>query len=278
MERDLFIEGNILYSTGKELMTTDGNSTALVYASNTSMSDSSFIAVSGFAQTSRAEVVFVDEVNGCLRSMNRTSNLMYNLTGDCGRRGYEDGFHALFEYPLFVVQDHFTPCLLYVPDLTNYAVRMVVKSSRPYVTTLISSANRPFRRIYTAITQAHHRKYLYITHSHGLECYDQMTNTSVDLILPSHHFGDALIYGSSFISFSSIILYKGLIITADYSQNRIFIVNPKTRSISLMCSGVAGQQPGNLSVCQLDSPMGLLEDDDDIYIGDKYGIRIIEGE
>ena len=197
MERDLFIEGNILYSTGKELMTTDGNSTALVYASNTSMSDSSFITVSGFAQTSRAEVVFVDEVNGCLRSMNRSSNLMHNLTGDCGRRGYEDGFHALFEYPLLVVQDHFTPCLLYVPDLTNYAVRMVVKSSRPYVTTLISDANRPYFRIYVGITQAHHRKYLYITHNDGLECYDQITNTTVDLILASHHFGDALIHDSS---------------------------------------------------------------------------------
>ena len=32
MEFDLFIEGNILYSTGNKLRTTDGNSTTLVYA------------------------------------------------------------------------------------------------------------------------------------------------------------------------------------------------------------------------------------------------------
>ena len=277
MERDLFIEGNILYSTGEQLRTTDGNSTTLVYAG--SISNNSYIAVDGFVQTSRAEVIFVDRWNSCLRSLTRSKNHLYNLTGDCERSGFEDGFHALFDYPLNVIQDHTTPCLLYVTDYSNRAVRMVVKSSRPYVTTLISDANRPYvSRRYVGITQAHHRKYLYITHNDGLECYDQITNTSVDLILPNHQLGDALIYDTSFSLFSSIILYNGLIITADHRQNRIFIINPKTRSIALMCSGVAGQQPGNFSICQLDSPMGLLEVNGDIYIGDKYGIKVIKGE
>ena len=277
MERDLFIEGNILYSTGKQLRTTDGNSTTLVYAG--SISNNSYIAVDGFVQTSKAEVIFVDRWNSCLRSLTRSKNHLYNLTGDCERSGFADGFHALFDYPLYVVQDNTTPCLLYVTDYSNRAVRMVVKSSRPYVTTLISDANRPYFRIYVGITQAHHRKYLYITHNDGLECYDQITNTTVDLILASHQFGDdALIYDSSLGTFLSIILYKGLIIMADYRHNRIFTINPKTRSTAYMCTGVAGQQPGNLSICQLYSPLGLLEDNGDIYIGDKYGIKVIKGE
>ena len=132
----------------------------------------------GFVQTPKFELITADRYYSCLRVFNRLQNSTYKFAGDCKKKGYRDGTDALFDKPQIVIQDNQTPCLLYVTDYGNGAVRMVINSRTPYVTTLIKS----YLKDYTGITQDHSGKYPFITYRDGLERFNLLRNTSIDIL------------------------------------------------------------------------------------------------
>ena len=92
--------------------------------------------------------------------------------------GFRDGTDTLFYGPMTVVQDNQIPCLVYVTDFLNNALRMVTKSHIPHVTTLLTSNNK----LYSHSTQEPEGRYLYITYFEGLERYDLAKNTLLDIV------------------------------------------------------------------------------------------------
>mgnify|MGYP001795027242 CR=1 FL=1 len=267
MEKDKLIPGNILFSDHSSLSTTDGNNITVVHDFSPNGS------LNKFVQTEKFELIAVDD--SCLRFFNRSQGRYINkFAGDCKNAGYRDGTDALFNWPQSVIQDNQTPCLLYVTDFFNAAVRIVTNSRTPYVTTLVKS----YLKQYTGITQDHSGQYLYITYSDGLERFDLLRNTSSDIYSRDTTFtNSAAIYDNGIYCLHSIILHEGLIIITDRNQLVVIYASMATYSASLVCTGVAGHLSGNSSFCQLNQPVSLLEMDDDIYIGERGVISRFRG-
>ena len=278
MERDKLIPGNILFSDHSSLYTTDGNNITVVHDFNANGHGTIF----GFVQTSKNELITVDPYNNCLRVFNRLQDIVYKFAGDCKKYGFRDGTDALFSRPQSVIQDNQTPCLLYVTDYYNAAVRMITKSQIPFVNTLTkTSPNSLYRRhMYTGITQDYSGQYLYILYRDGLERYDLSKNISIDILSSNTRYtNSAAIYDNDIGYLSSIILQDELIIISDTNRHALFVVNVSMGkySTSLVCTGVAGHLSGNSSFCQLYMPFGLLKMDGDIYVGEKGVISILTG-
>ena len=76
-------------------------------------------------QTRKLELITVDSYDNCLKLFNRLQDRIINkFAGDCKKAGYRDGRDALFNWPQSVIQDNQTPCLLYLTDFLNAAVRI----------------------------------------------------------------------------------------------------------------------------------------------------------
>ena len=274
MEKDKLIPGNILFSDYFSQYTTDGNNITVVHG----FSPNDHGSIYGFVQTSKFELITADRWDSCLRGFNRPQNRIFKFFGECRRAGYRDGTDALFRGPKFVIQDNQTPCIFYVTDHGNGAVRMVANSQTPQVTTLIKSYN--YSKLYTGTTQDKTGQYLYILYRYGLERFDLSRYTSIDILSSDTMFtNSAAIYDNDIGYLGSIILHEGLIIISDTNRHTLVVINVSmaTYSTSLVCTGMAGHLSGNSSFCKLNEPFGLLEMDGDIYIGERGVISILRG-
>ena len=272
MERDRHIPENMLLSDYHKLLTTDGNDIVSVYdfwaADRTS--------IWGFTQTSEYDIVFVDQYNNCLRLYNRLQDTVEKLVGSCDNRypGFRDGTDVLFYSPVAVMQDNQAPCLLYVIDSRNGALRMVTKTRIPHVTTLIKNDHKE----YTGLTQEPEGRYLYITYFEGLERYDLVTNTSLDIVsVKTMYTNDALMYDNAIEHLFDIILLRNWIIIADQTRHVLFVVDLTNNTTSTICTGIAGHRSGNASDCRLAYPGTLLELNGNIYIGEHGHISMMRG-
>ena len=272
MESDRLIPGQILYSDIDKLHTTNGNNITDVF----DMWEVNGTGIWGFTQTSEYDIVIVDRYNHCLRLYNRLQDTVKKLVGscDCKSPGLRDGTAALFNGPMKVIQDSVAPCLLYVIDFHSHALRMVTKSRIPHVTTLIKNDHKK----YMGVTQEPEGIYLYITYSDGLERYDLVTNTSIDIVSKTTWYAnDAWMQDGAMALLEGIILYKDMVFMADSSRHVLFVVDLTTNTTSTICTGVAGHRSGNTSFCQLDGPEALLKLNGDIYIGEEGHISILRG-
>lgn len=269
MEKDLLLPGNILFSDYYTLQTTDQIKATVVHDFMTTDGTS----ITGFAQTSAHEIVVAGKPNSCLRLFHRLHGQVYAFAGDCEREGIRDGINPLFTRPSSMIQDNQTPCVLYVIDTCQ--VRMVTKTVVAHVTTLIKCCDKH----YTHLTQDYDGKSLYITHLKGLELFNLVTNTTMDIISESTYFTDhAMIYDSNIWAFVDIvILQHDFIIIADNGRNMLYLVDLTTNSTSTICTGVAGYRSGNASFCQVNRPMSLLQLDGDIFVGEYGAFSVLEG-
>ena len=205
---------------------------------------------------------------------NRLQGTVNKLAGNCNNGGFRDGTDALFFMPMTVIQDNQAPCLFYVTDGFNSALRMVTKSHIPHVTTLIKSNYK----LYSHLTQDPEGRYLYIAYGEGLERYDLVTNTSIDIVSENTKYtDDALMYDDAIRLFYGITLLKNWVIIADKNRHVLLVVDLTNNAISTTCTGVAGHHSGNSSSCQVNHPTSLLELNGDIYVGEKGGISRLRG-
>ena len=272
MEKDQLIPGHILFSDCKTLRTTDGNNTIVVHDFWTI----DHASILGFVQISIVEIIFVDNLYSCLRLFNRSQGKVYKFAGDCKDRGFRDGTNPLFYVPYNVIQDNQTPCLFYVPEYANRAVRMVTKSRMPHVTTLIRSDYKS----YMYIAQDSNGTYLYINYYAGLERYNLITNTSIDIISDSRLYkgyttNHAMINDINIRSYSDVVLQNDLVVMFD--QYMLLLIDLTTNETYRVCTGVAGHRSGNISVCQLNQPHSLLEMDGNVYIGESGVVSVLRG-
>ena len=263
MGSDRLIHENILFSDFEKLFTTNGHDVVPVY----DFWEAGGMSIGGFAQTSEYGIVFVDRYNNCLRIYNRLQGTVKKLAGFCDNKysGFRDGTDALLFMPMSVIQDNQVPCLFYVTDGFNSALRMVTKSHIPHVTTLIKSNYK----LYSHLTQDPEGRYLYITYGEGLERYDLVTNKSIDIVSQSTWYtNDALMYDSAIGRLYAVILLKNWAIIADKRRHLLFVVDLTTNTTSTICTGEAGHRSGNASFCQLRHSETLLKLNGDIYIGE----------
>ena len=132
MVADKFVEGNILFSDGHALKTSDGaslhpivgNSKLYGYEEGTG-SFARFRYIGGIYQLNRTHVVVSDYGNHCLRMVHRETNHTTIFMGRCGVRGYRDGVNPLFSHPWSINLLSNNPLMVIVSDRGNNALRAV---------------------------------------------------------------------------------------------------------------------------------------------------------
>lgn len=127
LEPDLYIDGNILFSDGCALETTDWIATTTI-AGHPKICDfyncigtlARFGQLYSFRQISPTEVVIADYHNHCLRLLNRITLQSSRYAGSCKSFGYTDSTSAeQFTRPKDIIDDFKHPAMLIVTDRNN---------------------------------------------------------------------------------------------------------------------------------------------------------------
>ena len=266
IEADQYVPGNILFSDGHALKTTDGTTTWLIAGSPSSSgystssgSSARFYYLSGFHQVSATRVFLVDRNNHCMRMLDRTSNASYvSYAGYCRSSGYADGTsRARFYYPQSAIAD-------------NHGYH--------YVTTFYrstSSLQNP-----TGITQEHTSGDLFITlltHyvyklAYSLKALTLLSGTG------SRGFQDGFSCQTRFSSpYELLLLRPHKLLIADSHNHRLRVLDLNSLMTSSLCSGTSGTVDGNLPACTLQYPFSSAVVNGSLFIGQNGAIREIKG-
>ena len=143
---DLFVKGNLLFSDGYQLRTTNLRTvtTTIVGANSDGYredfgTEAYFKWITGFVQLTPDAVIVSDGPNNCLRLVDRKTRLTSTYIGKCyssSGKGYEDGADSKFSGPNGLIIDQVQKNMLIVADSDNNALRAVHTSDK-IVTTLV---------------------------------------------------------------------------------------------------------------------------------------------
>lgn len=186
MEVDQCDAQRILFSADHSLRSSDGTNTSnIVGVYNMTgykegvEEQARFHNIAGFHQLSCRRVIVVDELNSCLRLVQRTTLQTEQLVGTCTHTGYSDGTKAMFDNPYSLLQDNQNPDKLLITDRGNMALRTLDVNTRVVGTFVRGSHFTPI-----GITQADNGDlYVVITANSNLYHLDYQTKTLTALLM-----------------------------------------------------------------------------------------------
>lgn len=283
MAEDNFKSGNILFSDRHSLKSTDGSTTSLIvgsasfsgYAGGVGI-QARFDFISSFVQLTPTDVLVVDFGNHCFRTVDRLTNATANFTGTCQVSGDRDGSDHLFSEPRTIIEDLKNPGHFFITEKSGAALRyMSVNAGHINVTTLYRGVFS-----YRDMVQKTSTGNVYITHDGGVNVYDYIHETMSALVgSTAQGFVDGVFSLTRFRGLSGITLISdSVILVADENNNRLRLLDLSTNTSSSICSGIRGNQDGNLTSCQLYCPLALLMKNDTLYVGGFRRIRKIQGK
>ena len=289
MEPDLFIKGNVLYTDKCALKTTDGVTSNTIAGHSTSCNHhfapgllARFQYLKGFRQISPSEVVVVDQLQHCLKLIDRSTLQVSLYAGYCGSSGYVTGTSgARFSFPCSIISDIKRPGMLLVTDFANDAVRHVntLSSSAPHSVSNFYQ-NTSFLNGPRGITQHHVSGDLYITNSDNEVRKVTYSSKSITKLAGASSssfrdcdFGTAYFYNP----FEIIFICENKLMLADYGNHRLRILNLKTSHTSSVCTVRASHIIGNMETCTLYYPRSLMVLNDTLYVGEYQRIRKVQG-
>ena len=291
IEADQYVPGNILFSDGHALKTTDGTTTWLIAGSATSRgystssgSSARFRYIFGFHQVSATRVFLVDTYNHCMRMLDRTSNASYvSYAGRCCSASYADGTSgARFHNPRSAIADEKASGRLLVTDRQHHAIRHVYTTPSSgnyhYVTTFFRSSSMSYP---WGITQESTSGDLFIT-SEGNHNIYRLSYTSKILILISGASSAGYINGfpcqTRFNNpYDLLFLGPHTLLIADFSNHRLRLLDLISLMTSSLCSGTYSTTDGNLTACTTKHPNSVAGIHDSLFIGQYQAIRKIKG-
>ena len=281
MEVDIYIPGNILYSEGSALKTTDGITAHLIAGSVYGSGYSEGVGPSArfgsffrFLQLTDTLVLIADYYNHCVRSINRTNNQTDVYSGECTRRDHRDGVDALFAYPNALILDINKPGTILISEYTCALKSMSIVNRN------VSTLGRSDFRNQLSILQDQNTGNIFLTFSHGIGLYDYQRKTYVTIAGSSTQgFADGTFSSTRFaLPQNLIFLNNHTLLLADEQNNRLRILNLRSNMSSSICSGMQGHAEGDLASCQLFYPYALLIINSIIYVSDHKHIKMIQGK
>ena len=315
MEADLKNDGNILFSEGPSLKTTDGSTTVNIAGDlripgykDDRNNEARFRDITGFHQLNKQEVVIADKYNHCLRKVNRDTGVTSTFAGRCGYEVFQDGpiDSALFYNPTGVfgplgVHSHEStnrdsklkdlPLLgfLYVTDSGNMAIRGIhVKDGA--VKTIVKSASLQGLSYYCPFLYSERNVGGFVATNLGImfinsEKLDEVT-VAVGSTAGQDRSNTSFLFqmGPIFPRPQQFLLSGNhandnndiTIIFLD-GENSLKAARLGATEVKTACTGVAGDLDGTFSSCQLDHPSSLLAAHGDLFIGEQGAIRVIPG-
>ena len=250
------------------MKTTDGSSTSLIAGSTNQSgyvegvgSNATFNYIPSFLQLSATHVLIADQVNHCLRSLDRDNNLTVKYVGNCTSPGNRDGTNALLEYPRMLINDQKNPGDTIIAERGGILKSMTVGHS------------------VESFIQEDRTGDLFVTVLHAVGVFSYQTKTftlivgSTDSGWQDRPFSAIRFHYPDSLTF----LNSHTLLVSDRDNNRLRVLDLNTNTSSSICSGQDGQADGNFSSCSLRSPRGLLMMEDTIYLETSWRIRKIKG-
>lgn len=293
LEADDMIRGNILFSDGSSLKTTDGRTTTTISgtANRNGYDDWGgpqpvrFNLITGFAQQGKKRyVIVVDNGNHCLRLIDRKTQQVSQLAGACQQAGFVDGKNARFNLPWGVTRDSLrAKRYLIVTDTKNNAIREVNKNNGEVTTLFAARGGGGQMREPTGISQNPVTGDFYLTSQHAVYRYRYGDAQPIRLSGSDKEWG--FMDGSdwtrkSFFNAPSDVLSLAgnKLVVADQYNSKLRVIDEKAGGVTSICSGDSGSRNGNIKSCQLVKPYSLLAMTGYLYVGEHRRIRKVQGE
>ena len=284
MVPDQFVEGNILFSDGSSLKTTDGESIHLIvgepratgYVEGTA-SFAKLNWIHGIYQLNHTHLLVLDSRNHCLRLVHRETNHTAPFVGKCGESGYRDGLDPLFCEPWAINLLSEDPPVVIVSDRGNNALRVVNILHRNVSTLpLASQLNSPQ---YAMLDKS--RNTLFVSNPTRLMKIS-MVDYSVEDIAGKSTVGhiDGWLEDVTFRNLDGIVkLSENVLVIADTGQSKLKVLDLQQQFVRSICPGKPYEDSdGDLRICKIDRPSSLLMVDGFLYISGYKVIKRVKGE
>jgi len=277
MEKDEYIPGNILFTDGYSLRTTNGSSVSTIAGSPTSSGYSTssgtsgrFSSLYGFYQKNRTHVIVADYSNACLRMIDRTNRHNSQFAGTCQSAGHRNGRvgYAYLYCPYQMLLDKTSPTTLIVSQnlaSSSYGYLRSIDINTGYAGVLVSSGlNYPRGMMWDE-----NENVLYVTNAYYIAKITWSTK-SVQTLTGSTSSGN--IVGSfSQSRFNSITEFfsmnKEIVVIIEEGQSKLKAINMASQFS--MTVNISGFSSGISSVAQINGST---------YVGTSGKIYKLSGE
>ena len=137
MQEDLFVPGNILFSTTRSMKTTNGKITDHIVGHKTRQfyqegigENAGFVNILSFLQLNHTTMLVLDMPKNCVRLVDRQTNRTSQFLGNCTAPGaYRNGNDPLFNSPRAIIHDSVTSNRLLLADAGTKSVRIINMTS-----------------------------------------------------------------------------------------------------------------------------------------------------
>ena len=283
IEEDRFIPGNILFSDGSSLQTTNGKTKQVIVGVSTEigyqnrLGSERYSTITGFHQISADEVLIVDSGNNCIRSADRRRiKTEQNFAGSCGYDSkFSDGSNPTFRQPHSIIPDILNPGTLLVTDTFFQAIRQLNTQSRVASTFLRIVDAYFFPR---GICQQSMTGNLFVSvarHVYRIDYHQKSITLSVGST--SSGYASGLFRSTKFsVPLEVLLMSNSSELLVTDKNSRIRTLNLESSMSSYICYE-GGHRDGSRTKCHVDQPSALTVIGNTLYIGEYQRIRFIQG-
>ena len=284
MVADKFVEGNILFSDGYLLKTTNGESIHLIVGNPTvsgyvegTGSFAKFGNIGGIYQINRTHVVVSDYRNQCLRLVRRETNHTTQFVGRCGIRGNRDGTDPLFSNPWAINLLSNDPPVVIVSDRNNNALRAVNLLHRNVSTLpLTSKLTYPMFAMFDESRSA-----LFVSSSMQIKKVN-LVDYSVENIAGKEVTGrrdgwfDEAFFG---YTWGIVKLRENVLVVADRDHHMLRVLDLQRQSVRSILTGKTNRDAdSDIRTGKVTYPKSLLVLDGFLYIGGYQVMKRVKGK
>ena len=284
IEPDLYIPGNILFSDGCSLKTTDGLMSSLIAGSAISAEREyiegvgkgiEFCYITGFAQLTESQVIFVD-IAPCLRTVDRKTKQILVLLGYCS--GFGQASESKLQLPVSIAFDNHHVQIV-VTDGDTGSLRMV-DLDRDTVFTLVNGYLKTIYSVFQDWSSADYLRNMTMPR-HALATY--YYQPAAQHVVKTGSSNDGFTDGPYEIAKFSYPVEKALLssttlLMAEHENNRLRFIDLDSNTTTFICTGEQGHGNGDLASCQLFSPQSMLVSHDTLFVGEYKMIRAVRGK
>ena len=284
IEPDLYIPGNILFSDGGSLKTTDGLLSSLIVGSAINAEygydegpgkEIEFYSITGFIQQTESQVVVVDMMSPCLQRVDRKTKQISPLLGNCSSFGQAS--ESIFQWPFSLILNKISPDQIFVTDGETNSLWMVNLDKH----TVSRLVNHYPETMFGVLQDWSSVDSLYITFTHGVAKYNYQIAAQPVVITGSadNGFTDGHFETAKFNNPGGMVLLSATtLLVADQDNNKLRVLDLDLNTTTSICTGRQGHGNGDLASCQLSFPQSMLVSCDTLYVGEYKMIRAVKGK
>ena len=290
IESDLRIGGNLLFSDGHSLKTTDINNTELIAGSANERGhtvgptvDARYQSITGFVQLDTDCVIAINWGYSCLLMIDRVNSTSTQFSGVCGDPGFSDGTEeARMRNPVSIIKNIHHPSEIIVADTGNNALRMLDVVTKNMSTLYFDPVLLVAPRCLVFDRSDNHT--LYLTGSYSAIYKFNLFTKAMQILaggVNEHGLVDGPLKQSK-LSFPRELaqITDHIFVVATHGNDAVRLFDTQREDMWTYCVGEKLINRGHTgdAQCSVNSPRSAFVVDDMLLIGGQYGVVKIPGE